>query len=590
LGLSAHGAPPDRPAYLEDRSTVEPTVQGDFVAVSLVTRRRRTTDRELDATVIRLRFGLSWLPVAVLPVVVAATAKLVIAPRPGRDELLLALLAASLLIFTLLTVWLGNRVVRSTEQLAESRAELRRVYDAVRVDALVDPLTRLGNHRSFQEECERMVQHATRYHSSLALVLLDVDNFKQLNDGSGHAAGDDLLRQFATFLGASLRRSDRAFRIGGDEFAILMPKTDENGGLAATRRLLAAALQPNAAARPDRPVSFSAGISAVPKLGMTRAEVYAQADAALQSAKRKGRTQVERYDPTVHQVPGKNQSGEVSTAIKVIAEQRALRPVYQPIVELATGRVIGYEGLVRPAPSSGFANAGALFAAAEAVGRTVELDKACLEVVAGAAASRLRRDQFLSINLSARSLEAPDFTVARLLTLLVGLGVRPQQVVLELTERLDPENVEHLRRRIAALRETGVRIAADDLGAGNAGLRLLSEIEFDVVKVDLSLVQGGPIRDSSLDVLRSIAGLAGRRNALVIAEGIETQDELRLVRALGMDAGQGYLLAQPGEGLDLERIDLEALAADDYWIQRLVRVAEEAAVGEVAAERQAAER
>jgi EAL domain-containing protein (putative c-di-GMP-specific phosphodiesterase class I) len=253
--------------------------------------------------------------------------------------------------------------------------------------------------------------------------------------------------------------------------------------------------------------------------------------------------------------------------------------VYQPIVSLATGRVIGYEGLVRPAAGSGFANAGVMFAAAEAVGRTVELDRACLEVVADGAANRLRADQFLSINLSARSLEAPDFTVARLLTVLVGLGVRPEQVVLELTERLDPENLEHLRRRIAAFREAGVRIAADDVGAGNAGLRLLSEIEFDVVKVDLSLVQGGPIRDSSLDVLRSIAALAGRWNALVVAEGIETQDELRLVRALGMDAGQGFLLAEPRDGLELEQIDLEALAADDYWVKRLVGVAEQAALG-----------
>ncbi|HEV8516197.1 MAG TPA: EAL domain-containing protein, partial [Candidatus Limnocylindrales bacterium] len=129
------------------------------------------------------------------------------------------------------------------------------------------------------------------------------------------------------------------------------------------------------------------------------------------------------------------------------------------------------------------------------------------------------------------------------------------------------------RRRVETCREAGIRVAADDVGAGNAGLRLLSEIHFDVVKVDLSLVQGGAIRPSSLDVLRSIAALAGRWEALLVAEGVETQEQLETVRALRMDAAQGYLLGRPSEAMEVDRVDLEAVLSNDYWVKRLLRTA-----------------
>jgi EAL domain-containing protein (putative c-di-GMP-specific phosphodiesterase class I) len=161
-------------------------------------------------------------------------------------------------------------------------------------------------------------------------------------------------------------------------------------------------------------------------------------------------------------------------------------------------------------------------------------------------------DRLVTINLSPRTLEAPDFTVPTLLRVLARHELSPERVVLELTERQDPESLEHLRRRMATFRAAGIRIAADDVGAGNAGLRLLSAVQFDIVKIDLSLVQRGALRESSLDVLRSIAALAGRWNSLVIAEGVETQEELRLVRALGMDAAQGYL--QIGRASCRERV------------------------------------
>jgi EAL domain-containing protein (putative c-di-GMP-specific phosphodiesterase class I) len=172
--------------------------------------------------------------------------------------------------------------------------------------------------------------------------------------------------------------------------------------------------------------------------------------------------------------------------------------------------------------------------------------------------------------LSPRTLETDEFSAAALAAIFIRHGIEPSSLVLELTEREAVEDIERLRRNLDACRSIGMRIAADDVGAGNAGLRLLSQITFDLVKVDLSLVQGGVLRESSLAVMRALRELAERSSATIVAEGIETAHQLEVVRDLGLAAGQGYLLGRPSRGLATEAVDIDGLIARDRERQREV--------------------
>jgi EAL domain-containing protein (putative c-di-GMP-specific phosphodiesterase class I) len=272
------------------------------------------------------------------------------------------------------------------------------------------------------------------------------------------------------------------------------------------------------------------------------------------------------FDPDRDLVPGDLPDQVAVVAIRDVIRARRLTPVYQPIVDLRDGVVLGFEGLIRPGAAAPFSNPGQLFAAAAAGGRTSELDLACFEVVA-AGAAEIDPRQVVSINLSPQTLEMQDFSISWLLEIMARYRLNPGRVIVELTEREAVSDLARLRQSVAALQQAGVRVAADDVGAGNAGLRLLSQLQFDIVKIDLSLVQEGAQRDSSRNVLRMLMDLAARQGAVAIAEGLETAEQLRALRELGITTGQGYLLGRPGQNLGLSSVDIEALSAGALIVQ-----------------------
>ena len=488
---------------------------------------------------------------------IAATAlQYAVSPRAVSVQVL-GLIAALSIVLVPIVIWLPRYLLHATERLERSSTEMRRLYEVAREASLRDALTGLGNHRAFQEELDRQLDWYNRHRVKVALLLIDLDDLKLVNDSEGHAAGDEMLRDLGALIQQSLRYADRAFRIGGDEFAVLMPHTGATDALQIAQRLQQRALRPPAG---RRPIPFSAGISVCPELATTRSQLYAQADAALYWCKRHGRSSIDVFDSARDRGPNLETTAELSASIARVITDSRLRPVYQPIVDLSTGRVLGFEGLIRPAAESGFADPASLFQAAESVGRTVELDQACLQAVIEGARS-MPADQLLTVNVSPRTVEAPHFSAESLLAMLARNGMAAQRVVVELTERETFEDVQRLQANLAALQRAGVRVAADDVGAGNAGLRLLSQFRFDIVKIDLTLVQDGTERASSRAVLRSLRDLAGRWGASVIAEGLETVGQLRTVRELSMTAGQGYLLGRPIPHPVLAAVDIAAIEA-----------------------------
>ncbi len=426
--------------------------------------------------------------------------------------------------------------------MIRARADLQGRYQAAVADALRDPLTGLGNHRAFQEELDRQTAHAMRYNVAVALVLIDLDEFKQINDSAGHFGGDQTLASFAGLLAGALRRVDRSFRIGGDEFALLLPHTDADGAHIVTRRLLVSALQPRVRDGKGKPVSFSAGISVLPDLATSRAQLYIQADAAMYAAKRAGRTEVIVFDPNEEVAAT---AAGTSAAIADVIARGLLRPVYQPVIDLASGATLGYEGLIRPVAPAPYRDPASLFAAAEKSGHVVALDMACIEAIVSGARN-LPVDFFLSVNLSPRTVEAPEFSTASMLNVLARHGFAPDRLVIELTEHQPIADIESVRLKLETCRRAGMRLAADDLGAGNAGLRLLSDLRFDIVKVDLGLVQRSSPGAPSSAVVESIVAFAARTGALVIGEGVEHEEQVDQLTRLGVTAAQGYLFSRPG--------------------------------------------
>ena len=525
----------------------------------------------LDTAAVRVRLLRSFGILFVGVMAVAGLPALLADPESAMAMAWTVGLAGSLAIGMAMAT---RHVLGPIERLVESGERLRGMYQDARNDALVDTLTGLGNHRAFQEDLARQLDSARQQEYPLSLALIDLDDLKRTNDEQGHAAGDRLLSSMGRLIATTMRSGDHGYRVGGDEFVILMPHCDADGAFASLRRLLAMALGDEGASH-GRPVySFSAGISTYPDLSPDATRLRRQADTALLWAKRHGRTDVQIFDSERHGAADDHRATpELAAAVADVAQRRALVPRYQAIYDLVTGETVGFEGLVRPDATSTFPDAVSLFVAAEATERTVEVDLAAIEAVAAGIGDALE-GRYLSLNLSPRTLETGAFRVSDVLVVLSRYAIDPGRVVIELTERESVEDMARLLANLEACRDAGMRIAADDVGAGNAGLRLLSQIKFDVVKIDLSLVQGGVLRDAAVGVLRAIRELAGRTGAVLVAEGIETPEQLSAVRGLGIGMGQGYLLSHPEDEPVVRAVNLEQLEAQEpepEWVDpRLV--------------------
>jgi diguanylate cyclase (GGDEF)-like protein len=427
---------------------------------------------------------------------------------------------------------------------------LSRRHRSVMRRATRDPLTDLGNHRAFQEEIARALSFAARRGGTLAVALVDLDDFKYTNDTLGHRHGDEVLTALARVL-ASGRPEDRAFRIGGDEFAILFPGTDGAGARRALERML------DSAGRSHRPAAFTAGVAAMTPLpGDDAGVIWEQADAALYEGKRAGGGTIVVFDDVAELLsvvtPAKVR------ALRSLLDEPRLDIAYQPILRLRDREILGVEALARPWDGYGFDGPADAFAVAEKIGRAHELDSLCRSA-ALARAGDLPDGALLFINVHPQTLDHDALDGDHLLRAVADAGLEPSRIVLEVTER-SQARLPRVVAGAARLRALGFRVALDDVGSGNAGLETLRQLPVDFVKIDRSIVVGATTDVSAQAVLVAIVAYAHRTGALVIAEGIETEailgfvrhaHELDAMRDLSIEGGQGYLLGRPAPSREL---------------------------------------
>lgn len=412
-----------------------------------------------------------------------------------------------------------------------------------------DVLTGLGNRRAFHESFETEVERAMRYDRPLSLVVMDVDTLKQVNDAGGHAAGDRVLERIAVLLEQTSRREDGVFRIGGDEFALVLPETAPDGANVLAERVRRTVERGRVGTDGQQGLTLSLGVASLPMHAVNPDELFERADTAMYEVKRSGGNAV-----STASLRDEGPGTRFGVNVREVIDGNRLVTLYQPVVHLVAGVVLGYEGMTRIDPSFGIAPTATLFRAAGALGLTEMLDRTCRRAVI-AGAKGLHADHFLFVNIAPAAIESEDFDLEDLLITITNGGLDPEQVVLEVTEHqrtLAPRLVQNLERCSRA----GIGIALDDFSAARTDADLASSVRFDYLKVDTGLIAGDS-REARRPVLRGLLEIARDTGAMPIAEGVETLDDLELVRELGFDAAQGFFVSDPAPTMrEPKHIDL----------------------------------
>ena len=432
----------------------------------------------------------------------------------------------------------------------------KRLEDQLQHEAFHDPLTGLANRALFGDRVSHALALMARHPTDRAAVLfIDLDDFKVVNDSLGHAAGDELLTAVSERIRACLRRQDTAARLGGDEFGILLENSDESLAGEVAERILDALRQPFGVAARQIFVQASIGIAVgsdagTPGAGETANELLRNADAAMYTAKARGKGRHEFYQAAMHASALRRL--ELRGRLEASLEAGEFVLHYQPVVELAGGAMVGVEALVRWRQSDGhLAQPGEFIPLAEETGLIVPLGQwvlgeACRQ---GAEWHRAHPDRELSmaVNVAPRQLQDAAF-VGSVRQVLVGSGLPPGSLVIEVTESALLDVGEVTISAIGELKKLGVRIALDDFGTGYSSLSHLRRFPIDVLKIDRSFVDGIDGEDAGERALvRSIVRLALSLDLEIVAEGVERHEQVVGLTALGARLGQGFHFGRPME-------------------------------------------
>jgi diguanylate cyclase (GGDEF)-like protein/PAS domain S-box-containing protein len=439
--------------------------------------------------------------------------------------------------------------------------------DELRHQAFHDSLSGLANRALFIDRLEHALSRSRRGTAPLAVLFVDLDDFKNINDSLGHEAGDRLLVGVSERLQGALREGDTIARMGGDEFAILVEDPPEAAGpLQLAERLLETLQAPFEHAGTELFVHASIGVALSTSRGQTVQELLRNADASMYMAKSNGKNRVEVYEPSMHA------AAMARLALQVDLERALDRGeffvLYQPIIQLATREVVGVEALVRwRHPERGVVGPNAFIPLAEEtglinpLGRWV-LGEACRQVRAWDERSS-DRNLSMSVNVSGRQVTQRGF-VHEVAAILATSDLDPKRLILEFTEGVLMRDTEATLGTLHDLKSLGVRLAIDDFGTGYSSLSYLRQFPIDVLKIDRSFVASMSNGPDETALMQSILSLSDTLRLETIAEGIEEPGQLAKLQVLGADLGQGFLFAEPLDPAAIARLLATGrLATDD---------------------------
>ncbi len=430
--------------------------------------------------------------------------------------------------------------------------ELRQSEKRNRQQAISDHLTGLFNRQGFEAILDLQIRDADRNGSELACLFIDLDRFKAINDNLGHAAGDAVLKQFTLKLEPLLTPLDSASRLGGDEFAILLAgdKVEERA-LQFCERICTMLDTPFEIENNSIRLSASIGMAVYPLHASSASELLQNADMAMYTRKRTGKNGSQVFDSSI--MDRAREHAELERDIAQALSEDWFEAYFQPIQDLSTGQTAGFEALLRlNHPDKGLLSPAAIVSLAEENGTIQRIGNVILDqsIANLARLSRLpgMEQTYVAVNFSPLQFE-PGLPT-RIAGVLHRYGILPRRLVVEITEAVIMKDDPQIRAILNAIHQLGCRIALDDFGTGYSSLSYLSRFPVDIVKIDQSFTRSicddtMEIRQRNRMLVEGIAAISHKMNCVVIAEGVETEEQKELLTDIGADFGQGYFFARP---------------------------------------------
>jgi diguanylate cyclase (GGDEF)-like protein/PAS domain S-box-containing protein len=422
-------------------------------------------------------------------------------------------------------------------------AEARISYLATR-----DPLTELPNRVLFNDRLEQGIVAARRTGQSLALLFIDLDRFKNINDSLGHQVGDLLLREVANRMHGCIRKGDTLSRLGGDEFVVTLEGLQQAEDAAqVAAKIIKALSRPCEIAGHTLNTSCSIGISIYPLDAEDDRALMKNADTAMYHAKEKGRDNYQFFSPEMNVRAVERHTLE--TALRAGLERQEFTLYYQPLVDLRSGKIVGMEALLRwQHPERGVLSPATFMAVAEESGLIEPIGQWVLRTACQRAKAWLDNGYpplKVAVNISPRELIRPREFARGISRILSSTGLDPRYLELEMTESLLVQNAEENIAVLRKLGQEGVRIAVDDFGTGYSSLSYLRQLPIDTLKIDRSFVRDIERDPKDVPIIRAIVAMAHSLGLQVTAEGVETRGQLDALARLDCDEYQGYLFSKP---------------------------------------------